>query len=162
VSIPDRLRIFGRPEAGVYCPHTQNTDQEEAVKINPVTLLFALLLLGGCATTSMDLNHKFDDASFRYERALRWGNLQQATQFQKQPQRFTDRELQRLGNIRITAYDLVDSTRSGNQIRQTVEIQYYTDDDVVVRTLLDHQRWEYDEDAGQWYLMTPVPAFGYY
>ena len=125
---------------------------------HPVYLLSMLLLLAGC-TTTMDVNQRFDDATFRYERALRWGNTQQAIQFQKTPQQLTDRQRQQFKNVKITAYNVVDVTRSGNRIRQAVEIQYYTDDDVVVRTIMDQQLWEYDEKAGQWYLLTPLPAF---
>jgi hypothetical protein len=107
----------------------------------------------------VDINHKFNDATFRYERALRWGNPQQATMFQKHPEKFSDKHLQQFKRIKITAYNLVDSVKSGNQVKQTVEIQYYRDDEVVVHTLMDHQLWEYDTDTGNWYLMTPIPTF---
>jgi hypothetical protein len=128
------------------------------VKTIAVNLMFALLLvLPGCA--SVDINHKFNDATFRYERALRWGNPQQATMFQKHPEKFSDKQLQQFKRIKITAYNLVDSVKSGNQVKQTVEIQYYRDDEVVVHTLMDHQLWEYDTDTGNWYLMTPIPTF---
>ncbi|MCG6887748.1 MAG: hypothetical protein LJE74_11105 [Proteobacteria bacterium] len=128
------------------------------MKTIAVNLMFALLLvLPGCA--SVDINHKFNDATFRYERALRWGNPQQATMFQKHPEKFSDKQLQQFKRIKITAYNLVDSVKSGNQVKQTVEIQYYRDDEVVVHTLMDHQLWEYDTDTGNWYLMTPIPTF---
>lgn len=128
------------------------------MKTIPLNLLLLLLLLAGC-TTSLDINQKFDDATFRYERALRWGNLQQAAVFQKHPQQFTDKELQRFKDIKITAYNIAGTTTSGNQIKQTAEIQYYKLDDMVVHTLMNHQVWEYDAEAGRWYLMSPIPTF---
>ena len=46
-----------------------------------------------------------------------------------------------------------------SKIIQIVDFQYYRLTDVTVKTLIDRQKWEYDEEQGRWFLQSDLPAF---
>ena len=45
------------------------------------------------------------------------------------------------------------------KIIQIVDFQYYRMKDVTVNTLIDRQRWEYDQEQEKWFLQSNLPAF---
>lgn len=129
------------------------------MKLLRITSTISVIVVFLTACASVDIQHKFNDASFRYERALRWENPEKASMFQKEPQQFSDSDLKRFQNIKITGYKVINAHPSEHEVKQTVEIQYYSEDQVVLHTVLDHQVWSYDEKLKQWYIMTPLPVF---
>jgi hypothetical protein len=61
----------------------------------------------------------------------------------------------------VTNYKVKQTIISEDQskIIQIVDFQYYRLTDVTVKTLIDRQKWEYDEEQGRWFLQSDLPAF---
>lgn len=128
--------------------------------VNGVVLM---LLIIGCA--SMEVGEKmsqFDETSRAYIRAIRWGEYEAAFAFKK----LTDREevlpdFEEYRAVRVTNYKVKQTIISEDQskIIQIVDFQYYRMKDVTVKTLIDRQKWEYDEEQEKWFLQSSLPAF---
>jgi hypothetical protein len=61
----------------------------------------------------------------------------------------------------VTNYKVKQTIISEDQAKiiQIVDFQYYRLTDVTVKTLIDRQKWEYDEEQGRWFLQSDLPAF---
>lgn len=68
---------------------------------------------------------------------------------------------QLLKEIKVTGYQPVsrDLLDDDTTVLQTVEIRYVKGDGVVVRTLIDEQRWRYEDETGRWLLESEFPKF---
>ncbi|MBW2409433.1 MAG: hypothetical protein JRF72_06505 [Deltaproteobacteria bacterium] len=128
-----------------------------------VKAVVLILLIMGCA--SMKTGEKmsqFDETSRAYIRAIRWGEYEAAFGFKK----LTAREevipdFEDYRTVKVTNYRVKQTIISEDQsmIIQIVDFQYYRMKDVTVRTLIDRQKWEYDEEQEKWYLQSNLPAF---
>ncbi|HEB59411.1 MAG TPA: hypothetical protein ENJ01_09335 [Gammaproteobacteria bacterium] len=119
-----------------------------------------LLAVSGCSTT--DPVNMMGYATRAYERAVRWGNLESAERFRREPaDNWTPAIRERLGRVKVTGYEVINSTLEPDErhMSQTVRIKYYYDADLVERTLRDEQRWEYDPEIKQWFLVSELPTF---
>jgi hypothetical protein len=122
-----------------------------------------LLLAMGCA--SMETGEKmsqFDQTSRAYLRAIRWGEFEAAYAFKKLMD--SDQEMPDFENyktVKVTNYKvkqtIISETKS--KIIQIVDFQYYRMKDVTVRTIIDRQKWEYDEAQEKWFLQSDLPPF---
>ena len=122
-----------------------------------------LLLAMGCA--SMETGEKmsqFDQTSRAYLRAIRWGEFEAAFAFKKlmdSDEEVPDFEDYR--TVKVTNYKvkqtIISETKS--KIIQIVDFQYYRMKDVTVRTIIDRQKWEYDEAQEKWFLQSDLPPF---
>ena len=124
-------------------------------------MLLAGLLLGGCATLNEQKKAKtFDETMFIYEKAVRWSDFYAARQFQRLPIGTANPQIDP-AQLKVTAYRQVNARRlaGDEEVAITVQIDYYRNDTMRVHTLTDEQVWRYDDEAGAWYITTPLPAF---
>lgn len=118
-----------------------------------------VLLLPGC---QLGGNRDADDLRgilYRYEAAVRWGDLRQAYAFLKPG---TQVQIPSgLENIRVTAYETVSAAAPQSEGRwgHTVSIQYLHRDRQQVKTLVDRQIWAKDPESERWYRDNPIPQF---
>ena len=96
-----------------------------------------------------------------YERSIRWRDFDFARSLQKTPKEISDFKRQRLKNIRVTSYKVINKQIEPDYstTRLLVDIRYYYDNSVVERTLTDRQTWAYDKPRNRWQLTTPFPNF---
>jgi len=124
-------------------------------------ILAMAVLLTACAT--MDPEQQLGHTLRAYERVVRWNDLQRAASFRAEPDPDWGHAAvqKRLAGVRISRYTVVEGHMSpdGREFSQRVRIGYYSTDDVVERTLIDPQRWEYVPDKQRWYLVSPLPRF---
>ena len=126
-----------------------------------VALLISLCLLAGCAVP----NKKGDQLTSTlesYASTIRWGNFEDAVAFidpavlKEHP--LTAIDLQRYHQVRVSGYSEQPTRPLGNdEVGQAVEIVLVNNNTQSVRSLIDRQRWRYDEKAKHWWLMTGLP-----
>ena len=122
-------------------------------------LVLPVLLLPAC---QLGGNRDADDLRgilYRYEAAVRWGDLRKAYAFLKPG---TQVQVPAgLENIRVTAYETVNAAAPESEGRwsHTVSIQYLHRDRQQVKTLIDRQIWIKDAEGEFWYRDNPIPAF---
>jgi outer membrane lipoprotein-sorting protein len=122
--------------------------------------LIALLVTGCAALTEKKKERTLEQAMMYYERAIRWVDFEAAARLQRGKGTAAGSAVPP-GSIRVTAYRPVNSRvlADGNEVRITVQIDYYNSDTLKVVTLTDEQTWEYDPGETAWYITTPLPAF---
>ena len=103
-------------------------------KLRPAAFLFSLLI-AACATVSgINRMIQFEPVETAYREAIRWSDFETADRFRKDAQTETGlQELKKLDRIKVTAYEVKQTIVEKDRlhIRQIVEIQYYTTDDMV-------------------------------
>ena len=122
-----------------------------------------LLSLAGCG--EMSPNSKADTLNVTltaYANALRWGDFEQAlkyidTDYQKEhPLSSIDQE--RYKQVRVVSYTERNPVPTGkNEVDQYVEIGILNVNTQTERTVIDHQRWRYDEKSKHWHNATGLP-----
>lgn len=128
------------------------------------TLFVVVLLIFGCAGIKTGQQMAlFDETSRAYDRAIRWGEYEEAYAYkQLSDQDDPLPDFAKYRQIRVTSYKvkktMVDKD-SLSKVLRVVDIQYYRMSNVTVKTFIDHQRWEYNEEKKRWYLMSELPAF---
>jgi hypothetical protein len=122
-----------------------------------------VLLLAGCASMESSLERRwelFEQTTFRFENALRWGQYELANEFIKTggDDRATP-DFDKLRDIKVSSYELLKSTVSPGELqaRQTVEIKYYSVNTLIEKTLVYEQLWTYDTQEKRWYLNDEFP-----
>ncbi len=128
--------------------------------VNSVVLM--LLIIGCASMETAEKMSQFDETSRAYLRAIRWGEFEAAYAFKK----LTDRDnvipdFEDYRSVKVTNYKVKQTIISEDQskIIQIVDFQYYRMSDVTVKTIIDRQKWEYDEEQGKWFLQSDLPAF---
>lgn len=125
-------------------------------------LLMSLsLLLAGCAAP----NSKGDllTATLEsYAATIRWGNVEDAAAFvdpdvlKEHP--LTELDLQRYRQVRISGYNAQPARPLGdNEVGQTVELVLTNNNTQSVRSVVDRQRWRYDDKKKRWWLTSGLP-----
>jgi hypothetical protein len=128
-----------------------------------IALLLLAAFLSGCA--SIDQRKRVDmlnRATHEYERAIRWGEYEDAIAFRKPPVApALNRRPDMLKRYRVTAYETRGTALNddGTEARVLVQIKYYNEERMQEVTLTDRQTWKYDAEQGLWYLDSPLPAF---
>jgi hypothetical protein len=127
-----------------------------------IAIPLVILLAVGCATIS-EKNRlaKFDGIGKSYERAITDSDFETAGAFVDGETVHEEVDFDRYKNIKVVDYKVKQSTISEDkmEIHQTVEIEYYQLDRLVVRSLRHKQLWKYNADTGAWLLQTPLPEF---
>ena len=118
-----------------------------------------LLFLVGCASLEKR-PELFEAATFKYENAIRWGYYELANDFIKVEG--TDHktpDFDKLQEIKVTSYELLKNRIAENELQayQTVEIKYYNTNDLIEKTLIDKQFWEFDREHKKWFLKSGFP-----
>lgn len=126
-------------------------------------LSLCVLFIVGCPSAQGKWRlAQFEDISSTYGHAIRWGDYDVANGFRKKQE--TDHKawnVDKLNKIRGTSYELISSNPSEDKLRvhQAVKIRYYNADQMIEKTLVDKQRWEYDDTQKAWYLQSGLPDF---
>ena len=97
-----------------------------------------------------------------YEQAIRWSEFDFAMVFLKPSERIANPPDESFyKRIKVTDYKMKKNALSEDETQaiQIVEISYYKIDNVVVKSILDHQVWEWDTKKNRWYLKSGFPAF---
>lgn len=126
-----------------------------------VAVLLALCLLAGCATqkSKRDL---LEATLESYAATIRWGNFEDAAAF-VDPQTLkvhplTSLDLERYRQVRISGYNAQPPRPAGdNEVALTAEVVLTNNNTQSVRSVLDHQRWRYDEKSRHWWLVSGLP-----
>jgi len=122
-----------------------------------------LLSLGACG--EMSPNSKADTLNVTlnaYANALRWGDFEQATKYidadylKDHPLSSIDQE--RYKQVRVVSYTERNPVPAGkNDVDQYVEIGILNINTQTERSVIDHQRWHYDEKTKHWHNTTGLP-----
>lgn len=116
------------------------------------------LLLAGCSHDYQLM--KTEEQLNGYGAAIRWNLFKRAVDYLAEPPHppINWRELDKL---KVTGYKPTfrDLYPSGMYATQTVEIRYIPADSVVEQTLIDEQRWRFDENRDRWVLDSGLPKF---
>jgi len=128
-------------------------------------LVLLAVFLAGC--TSLQGKYRlaqFENISSAYGQAIRWGDYDVANGFRKKQE--TDHEawnVDKIDKIRVTSYELLNSNPSEDKnilrVHQAVKIRYFNADQMIEKTLIDKQLWEYDDTEKAWYLQSGLPDF---
>ncbi len=136
-----------------------------------VQILYCIffIVLAGCASFGDSLEssfekrmHIFEQTTFKYENALRWGYFSVAYDYiKKTDSGQVEPDFGKLRDIRISTYEVLKSTLSGNeqQALRTVEIKYYNINTLIEKTLIIEEKWEFDREEKRWYLLSNFPDF---
>jgi hypothetical protein len=127
-----------------------------------IALLLLAALLCGCAT--MDERTKtvlLDRATRHYERAIRWGDYEEASVFRKPGAAAVAPNPDTYKRFRVTSYVTQSTVMNEDETEAwiVVQIGYYDDEHMKEVTLTDRQTWKYDADQEVWYLESPPPDF---
>lgn len=128
------------------------------------TVFVLVLMIFGCAQIKTGQQMTlFDETSRAYDRAIRWGEYEEAFAYRKlseQDDKLPDFAEYR--QIRVTSYKVkktIVDEESFSKVLRIVDIQYYRMSNVTVKNFIDRQKWEYNEEQDRWYLMSELPVF---
>ena len=120
-----------------------------------------VVLLTACAEVSTR-NTQLDLTLIQYEKTLRWSGVEQTNQFRKEPINFSSRQLAMFKKIKMTGYDVIQTSYRDDKIKQLqviqlVEVRFVNEDTQVEKKFSEQQVWEWDKEAGRWWLVSPFP-----
>lgn len=118
----------------------------------------------GCGTISEDTrNISFQAATSGYESALRWGHFETAYGYLDPALRQDKAPSPKLKDLRVTSYEVLPAPPAANESEnlatQSAKIDYYYDDQHVLKSLVDRQTWRYDGHLKNWWLTSGLPKF---
>lgn len=122
-------------------------------------LLVAIALLAACGT-AVSRKAGIEQSLASYEKALRWQSISEAY-------RYLRPELQPaylppgLDNMRVVGYEVLDPPVEvrDNVVVQRVEVRYVNRTTQVMKSFMDEQVWESDDDGKTWLRANPMPVF---
>lgn len=123
-----------------------------------------ILIMAGCASISAQQQiSELEESTQRYENAIRWGYFEIAESFRKRGD--ADKQpmdLIKLREFKVTSYEVLGRTMSKDktQAEQTVEIKFYNINNMIEKTVVNNQLWEYDHAAKKWYILSNMPFIG--
>ncbi len=125
-------------------------------------IMVCVLALAGCGsfTRAMQME-KFEETARVYEGAIRWGHYELALGLLKeQDNAEPPLTVKALEKIKVITYEslAVRKIEEASRIEHVVKIKYYYIDELLERSLIDHQLWEYDS-SDSWRLLSGLPAF---
>jgi len=126
-----------------------------------LALIGLVVLLSSCAEMSTR-NTQLDLTLIQYEKALRWSGIEQINQYRKEPVQFSPRQLAMFKKVKVTGYDVIQTSYRDDKLKQlqviqVVEIRYVNEDTQIERKFSEQQIWEWDKDAKRWWLVSPFP-----
>ena len=123
-----------------------------------------ILFIAGCASMSnQQMMDTLNETTRNYGDAIRWNYFELANNFRKEPDGSRqETDFSALKKLRVTAYEVLNRSLSDNHIQagQTVEIKFYRMSDMIEKTIIDRQDWQYDINDKKWYLHSSLPNFG--
>jgi hypothetical protein len=128
-----------------------------------LAMIIIVLMVSGCGTlTKYRKMEQLSETTEAYEQAIRWSEFDFAMVFLKPSERKKNPPDESFyKRIKVTEYKMKKNALSEDETQaiQIVEISYYKIDNVVVKSILDHQVWEWDTKENRWYLKSGFPAF---
>ena len=129
-----------------------------------VNFLVLMLLLMGCVGLDIEKENwkKFDQTSKAYLLSFRWGDYELVYGFKRPPNSNEQApDVQDFSDLRVTSYKVKQTIMSEDEtiVVQIVDFEYYRTRDVILKTVTDRQRWEYDKEKKRWYLTSDLPNF---
>ena len=126
-----------------------------------LVLIGLVVLLTACAEMSTS-NTQLDLTLIQYEKTLRWSGVEQTNQFRKEPINFSSRQLAMFEKIKVTGYDVIQTSYRDDKLKQLqviqlVEVRFVNEDTQVEKKFNEQQIWEWDKDTSRWYLVSPFP-----
>ncbi len=131
--------------------------------LKKLSICFFVLLLVGCAKIEdMKKMDRFDVTTRAYTHSIRWSEFEDAVMFLKSTEEDSnspDPELLKM--IRVTDYAIKKTAVSEDQTQvvQIVDISYYRNDRMIVKTIREKELWEWDVEKKDWQLSTGLPKF---
>ena len=127
------------------------------------TICTVMLLISACGSlTEFRRLEKLDETIRAYEQAIRWSEFDYAMIFLKPSEREKNPPDESFyKRIKVTHYKIKKTALSEDETRlvQIAEISYYKIDNMTVKSLSDHQLWEWDAQDKRWYLNSGLPDF---
>jgi hypothetical protein len=130
-------------------------------RMSRLVLFIAVLGLAACAS-QRSARDQLQTTLYDYSGAVRWNRFDVAVgfldpeQLQKKP--ISALEMQRYEQIQVTGYYVKGSEQpSEHELLQLVELRYVNRHTQAEHTLLDRQRWRFDESTRRWWLSSGLP-----
>ena len=127
------------------------------------SICFFLLLFVGCAKIDdMKKMDRFEVTIRAYTHSIRWSEFEDAALFLKSTEDDTNSpDPEFLKMIRVTDYSIKKTAVSEDQTKvfQIVDISYYRNDRMVVKTIREKELWEWDVEKKDWILSSGLPKF---
>lgn len=126
-----------------------------------VAVMLVLCLLAGCATQKSK-GDLLEATLESYASTIRWGNFEDAAAFVEpetlKAHPLASIDLERYRQMRISGYNAQPAHPVGdNEVALVAEIVLTNNNTQSVRSVLDRQRWRYDEKAKRWWLVSGLP-----
>ncbi|MBL8243793.1 MAG: hypothetical protein JNL89_06380 [Rhodanobacteraceae bacterium] len=125
-------------------------------------VLLAAMALAMAACASATKNESLRVRLYNYAAAIRWNEIDQAAAYvdpavlAEKP--FTAEQRERWKQVQVSRYyEAPQSTDGEGRVLQTVQIELIDRSTQTVRTIVDRQRWRYDETAKTWWLESGLP-----
>ena len=121
---------------------------------------FMIIILAGCAgIAGKGRLSKFSEVVRSYEDALERSDYRKASKFVDPSAEGERVDYKKFANIKIVRHKVTNVQVSEDQksIEQDVEIQYFLLDRNRLKTINDHQVWQYKEEGKVWLLQTGLP-----
>lgn len=125
-------------------------------------VLLAAMALTMAACASATKNESLRVRLYNYAAAIRWNEIDQAAAYvdpavlAEKP--FTAEQRERWKQVQVSRYyEAPQSTDGEGRVLQTVQIELIDRSTQTVRTIVDRQRWRYDETAKTWWLESGLP-----
>lgn len=120
-------------------------------------IFLSVLNLQGCASTERERD--LDFTLIKYEKALRWATLDEASKYQKVPEEISSSERKRMKSVKVTGYRTISTIVAEGEYSRLVEISFYNESTALERNLTVREDWVYDEDKSLWLLSSKLPRF---
>lgn len=114
-------------------------------------------LIAGCSGAARKMS--IEDTLRIYERSIRWSAFEEAQGFQKKIKKPLGQD--DLREIKVVSYTVKNQTIKDDfkRLNQTVEIQFYHEQQGTIKTITDKQTWIYDTETEIWQLDDDLPDF---
>jgi uncharacterized protein YceK len=131
-----------------------------------ILLLLVIALMGGCETIrNKSITWELEECSKSYNKMIRWHEMDKAEAVfppEELKEEFT-RKVRAARNVTVTDFRVkkMECSPEKGEATVVVDIDYYREPSVTVKTLEDKQEWKYVEENGnkRWRLMTLPPDF---
>jgi uncharacterized protein YceK len=131
-----------------------------------ILLLLVIALMGGCETIrNKSITWELEECSKSYNKMIRWHEMDKAEAVfppEELQEEFT-RKVRAARNVTVTDFRVkkMECSPEKGEATVVVDIDYYREPSVTVKTLEDKQEWKYVEENGnkRWRLMTLPPDF---
>jgi hypothetical protein len=118
------------------------------------------LLISGCAGLQNSVGlEKFDYRVHGFVRAVRWGQFEEAKAYLSPGAEAPAPAVLKSVKVSDSSIGAAELSEDGNRITCPVTFRYYRTGTMVERTETLDQVWQYDPDAGTWFLERGFPAF---